>query len=89
MYNTSGDCIAPQELLMTKLYYQGRSTLDTPAAREIGLKLQKTQAQIQPQIYTVSPSAHYSWLSNVGGQHADGQVNPIVGAREIVLTFKK
>ncbi len=89
MYNTSGDCIAPQELLMTKLYYQGRSTLDTPAAREIGMKLQEVQAQIQPQIYTVSPAAHYSWLSNVGGQHVDGQINPIVGAREIPLTFKK
>ena len=89
MYNTSGDCLTPQETLMTTLYYQGRATLDTEAAREIGLELQRVQAEIQPQVYTVSPSAHYSWLTSVGGEHPADLINALVGSRELVLTFKK
>ena len=89
MYNTSGACLSPQELLIEKLYYEGRQTLDTEAARDIGYQIQETQAQLQPQIYTVSPAAHYSWLSNVGGEHPSDLINAIVGAREFELTYIK
>jgi peptide/nickel transport system substrate-binding protein len=90
MYNQdpSGECLTPQETLMHNLYYQGRKTLDTEAARQIGFELQEIQADIQPQIYTVSPSAHYSWLSSVSGEHPAELVNALVGSRELVLTFK-
>ena len=89
MYNTSGECLTPEETRMTELYYQGRETLDTEAAREIGLEIQRIQAELQPQIYTVSPSAHAAWLSSVGGQHPDGLINSIVGVRELPLTFQR
>jgi peptide/nickel transport system substrate-binding protein len=90
MYNQdpSGDCLTPQETLMHNLYYEGRKTLDTEAARLIGFELQEIQASIQPQIYTVSPSAHYSWLDVVRGEHPADLINALVGSREAVLTFK-
>jgi len=89
MYNTSGECLTPEETRMTELYYQGRETLDTEAAREIGLEIQRIQAELQPQIYTVSPAAHGAWLNRVGGQHPDGLINTIVGFRELPLTFQR
>ncbi len=89
MFNTSGSCIAVEEQLMTKLYYQGRQSLDTPTARDIGFQIQKVEAELQPIVYTVSPAAHYSWLNSVGGAHPDGLINSIVGSREIPLTYLK
>ncbi|MEX2542603.1 MAG: ABC transporter substrate-binding protein, partial [Trueperaceae bacterium] len=90
MYNQdpSGECLTPQETLAHNLYYEGRQELDTEAARLIGNELQASLASIQPQIYTVSPSAHYSWLSSIRGEHPDTMINALVGARETVLTFK-
>jgi peptide/nickel transport system substrate-binding protein len=90
MYNQdpSGDCLTPQETLMHNLYYEGRKTLDTEAAQQIAFELQDIEAQLQPQIYTVSPSAHYSWLSTVRGEHPDEFINALVGSRETVLTYK-
>jgi len=48
MYNQDLDagCLTPQETLMDKLYFEGRQTLDTQKAREIGLELQRIQAEI-------------------------------------------
>ncbi len=89
MYNNSGECLAPQEQLMERLYYEGRATLDTEAARDIGFQIQEIQAELQPQIYTVSPAQHYSWLSGVGGEHPSEFINSLVGSRELELTFKR
>lgn len=89
MYNTSGGCLTVEEQLMTRLYYQGRETLDTAAARDIGFQIQATEAKLQPIVYTVSPAAHYSWLSSIGGAHPADTINAIVGSRQIALTYKK
>ena len=89
MYNTSGECLVPQEQLMQRLYNDGRATLDTEAAREIGFEIQAIQAELQPQVYTVSPSQHYSWLSSVGGEHPGELIDSLVGSRELELTFKR
>lgn len=88
MYNQAPDCLTPQETLAERLYYQGRETLDTEAARDIGYEIQNVLSDLQPQIYTVSPAAHYSWLSSVKGEHPDDLINALVGPRELVLTFK-
>ncbi|MEX2536764.1 MAG: ABC transporter substrate-binding protein [Trueperaceae bacterium] len=84
----SGECLVPQGTLATNLYYEGRQTLDTEAAREIGFEIQNTLASIQPVIFTVSPSAHYSWLDSVRGEHPPEFISDLVGARETVLSFK-
>lgn len=88
MYNQAPDCLTSQETLAEQLYFQGRETLDTPAARDIGYQLQRVLAELQPQIYTVSPSAHYSWLSDVQGEHPPELINALVGSRELVMTYK-
>ncbi|HEX7003411.1 MAG TPA: ABC transporter substrate-binding protein [Trueperaceae bacterium] len=84
----SGECLSPQETLATNLYFEGRQTLDTEAAREIGYEIQNVLASIQPLIFTVSPSAHYSWLNTVRGEHPAEFINDLVGSREAVLTYK-
>lgn len=83
----SGECLVPQETLATNLYYQGRQTLNTEEALEIGYQIQRTLAGIQPLIYTVSPSAHYSWLNRVQGEHPEDLQNALVGSRQFELTF--
>lgn len=88
MYNTSGECLFAQETLAEELYYKGRQTLDTAEAQLIGYQIQQTLATLQPQIYTVSPLSHYSWLSTVKGEHPEGLINDAVGSRELPLTFK-
>ncbi len=87
MYNQSSTFVTPQELQMGRLYYQGRAELDTEAAREIGYQIQAVEAELQPIVYTVSPTAHFSWLSNLEGAHPSEYQNAIVGARQISLTF--
>lgn len=89
MYNRSGDCLTPQERLMERLYFEGRQTLDTEAARQIGFEIQRIEAELQPIVYTVSPAAHASWLSSVGGEHPAEFRNALVGTRQIVLTYKR
>ncbi len=89
MYNQEADCLTPQERLMTELYFQGRETLDTLAARDIGYEIQRVEAELQPIIYTVSPSQHYSWLNSVKGEHPADLINASVGSRELVLTYKQ
>ena len=83
----SGECIAPQETEASQLYYQGRQTLDTEEAREIGYQIQRALADIQPVIYTVSPSAHYSWRTHVRGEHPEDMISDLLGSREYELTF--
>ena len=89
MYNTSGECLSAQETLAEELYFQGRQTLDTDAAQQIGFRIQEALATLQAQIYTVSPLSHYSWLSDVGGEHPEGLINDALGSRELTLTFKR
>lgn len=89
MYNQEPECIFAQETLAEELYFQGRQTLDTDEAREIGFGIQNALANLQAQIYTVSPLSHYSWLSDIGGEHPDGLINDALGVRELPLTFKR
>ncbi|MEZ4629656.1 MAG: hypothetical protein R2880_02895 [Deinococcales bacterium] len=88
-YNAMPDCLTDEESLMEAHYWLGRKTLDTELARSFGYRIQQVEGELQPQIYTVSPSAHYSYLNSVGGLHADDMVNAIVGSRELELTFIK
>ncbi len=87
MYNTSGECVAAQETLMTSLYYEGRATLDTDAAREIGLELQQVESELVPILYTAAQMSHYAWTSSLRGEHQEGQINALVGSRELALSF--
>ena len=89
MYNTSGECLYPQEQLIQQLYYEGRQTLDNDAAREIGNEIQALQAEFQPVIYTVSPDQHFSWSNSVGGAHPEEFISSILGSRQLELTFKR
>ena len=89
MYNQEPECIFAQETLAEELYFQGRQTLDTDEAREIGFGIQNALANLQAQIYTVSPLSHYSWLSDIGGEHPDGLINDALGVRELPMTFKR
>lgn len=89
MYNQEPDCLFAQETLAEELYFQGRQTLDTTEAQQIGYRIQTALANLQGQIYTVSPLSHYSWLSDVGGEHPEGLINDALGVRELPLTFKR
>jgi peptide/nickel transport system substrate-binding protein len=89
MFNTSGECLTPQERLMERLYFEGRQTLDTEAARDIGFEIQRIEAELQPIVYTVSPSAHASWLNSVGGEYPRELMSDLVGRRSFVLTYKR
>ena len=83
----SMECLVPQETLASNLYYQGRQTLDTEEAQQIGFELQRANATATTEIYTVSPSAHYSWTTSVRGEHPADFISDLVGAREMELTF--
>ncbi|MDZ7800610.1 MAG: ABC transporter substrate-binding protein [Trueperaceae bacterium] len=87
-WNQSGDCLSSRETLAEELYFEGRRTLDTEEARQIGFQIQETLAELQAQVYTVSPLSHYSWLSEVGGEHPHDLIDDAVGSRELPLTFK-
>lgn len=88
MFNTSGACITAQETLIEQLTKTGRTTLDTAAAREIGLQIQQTEAEQAAILYTVSPKANYSWLTTVRGEHPMEFFNPLLGTRQLAMTFK-
>jgi peptide/nickel transport system substrate-binding protein len=89
MYNQEPECLFAQETLAEELYFEGRQTLDTAEAQQIGYRIQTALANLQAQIYTVSPLSHYSWLSDIGGEHPDGLINDALGVRELPLTFKR
>lgn len=87
MYNMSPTYVSPQELQMGRLYYAGRQELDNEAALEIAFELQEVEASLSPIIYTVSPTAHASWLSHVSGELPMEYASDFVGTRRIPLTF--
>lgn len=87
MYNQSETFVTPQELQMSRLYYQGRQELDTDAALEIAYELQEVENTLAPIIYTVSPTAHASWLSHVQGNFPLEVASDAVGTRSISLTY--
>ncbi len=86
MYNTSGECLTAAETAMEQLNKLGRQTLDTPAAREIGVEIQTLEAQQAGVLYTVSPLIHVAWSSHVGGELPREYMGAFTGTREIVLT---
>lgn len=86
MYNTSGSCLTPAETLMEQLNKTGKQTLDTPAARELGLQIQEIEANLAAVLYTVSPQQHAAWTTRVGGEHPDEYKGAFTGTRQIVLT---
>lgn len=86
MYNTSGSCLSPAETLMEELMKQGKQTLDTNAAREIGLQIQEIEAGLAPILYLVSPQLHAAWSAKVGGEHPADYMGAFTGTRQIVLT---
>ncbi len=88
MFNTSGACIGALETLVDQLTKTGRQTLDTEAARDIGFQIQQTEAEQSAILYTVSPKAHYSWLTGIQGEHPIEYLNPLLGSRQLPLTFK-
>lgn len=89
MYNQSGACLTDAERDAERLYGEGRRTLDTEAARQIGYAIQARMAALQPQIFTVSPLAHFSWASDVAGEHPGDLIDTVVGVRQLPLTFKR
>jgi peptide/nickel transport system substrate-binding protein len=70
-YNQAGECLTSQEVLMDELNKLGRTTLDTPAAREIGVEIQTLENELAPVLYTVSPELHIAW-----GNHVLGELPP-------------
>lgn len=88
MFNTSPECLTTGETLMGQLFTQGRETLDTEAAREIGYEIQNVEADLIPIVYLVSPMAHYAFNSALTGYHQEDQINPLLGAWELPLLFK-
>ncbi len=87
MYNTSGECLTPQETLMQSLTNQGRGILDTEAARDIGYEIQRVESELVPILYTAAQMSHYAWTSALHGEHQEGQINALVGSREPELTW--
>ena len=86
MYNTSGECLTGSETAIEQLNKLGRQTLDTDAAREIGVEIQTLEAQMAPVLYTVSPLLHVAWTSEVAGELPREFMGAFTGTREIVLT---
>ena len=86
MYNTSGECLTATETAMEQLNKLGRQTLDTPAAREIGIEIQTLEAELAPILYTVSPLLHTAWASHIAGEHPEEYMGAFTGTRQVVLT---
>jgi peptide/nickel transport system substrate-binding protein len=86
MYNRSGSCLDPLEARIRSLNGQGRVTLDTDAARAIGVRIQELEAELAPILYTVSPQIHASWTAKVAGEHPAALMGAFTGTRQIVLT---
>jgi peptide/nickel transport system substrate-binding protein len=86
MFNTSGSCLTGTETLIEQLNKQGRQTLDTDAARDIGVQIQELEANLASVLYTVSPQLHAAWSNKVGGEHPDEYMGAFTTTRQIVLT---
>lgn len=87
--NTKGTCLAPQETLMTKLFYQGDATTDDDARRKIGEKLSKAEAELQAVVYLVGPNYHVTFNERLGGEYPRKLMDAYYGSRDLALTFVK
>jgi peptide/nickel transport system substrate-binding protein len=86
VYNTSGECITPQETLIDELIKVGLRTLDTNAAREIGVEIQQLEAEQAGTLFVVSPLIHTAWMNHVAGEHPEEYMGAFTGTRQIELT---
>lgn len=86
---TDGKCATSQEQLMTKLFYQGDSELNTAKRIAIGAQLMKTEGELQSVLYLVGGSYHVTYNERVGGEYAPTMQNAYYGSRDIALTFIK
>ncbi len=87
MYNRSGECMTEEEEKVAELFLEGRQTLDNDKAQQISYEIQDVYAELQPNIYTVTPLAHYSWLEKVGGSLPLEDISTINGTRNLQQTF--
>lgn len=86
MFNQSGACLTLQENLIDGLTREGRKTIDTDAAREIGVEIQRLEAELAAVLYTVSPQLHIAWTSRIAGEHPDEYKGAFTGTRQLPLT---
>ncbi|WP_407539285.1 ABC transporter substrate-binding protein [Deinococcus radiomollis] len=86
---TSGKCATSQEQLMTKLFYQGQSTVDQAARRAVGIQLLKTEAELQPVIFLVGGAYHVNYNNRLGGQFPRDQMDSYYLSRNPVTTYIK
>lgn len=86
---TSGACLTPQESLMTKLFFQGDSTVDADARRKIGEQLLKAEGELQPVIYLAGGNYHVTFNERLGGEFARNMMDAYYGSRITDLTFIK
>ncbi len=87
MYNRSGECMTEEEDKIAELFLKGRQTLDNDEAQQISYAIQDVYAELQPNIYTVTPLAHYSWLEKVKGSLPLEDISTINGTRNLPQTF--
>jgi peptide/nickel transport system substrate-binding protein len=86
---TKGECATSQEQLMTKLFYQGDSTVDQAARQKIGIQLLATEAALQPVIFLVGGSYHVNYNNRLGGQYPRDLMDSYYGSRNVETTFIK
>ena len=86
---TDGKCATAQEQLMTKLFYQGQSTLDLGARRAVGVQLLKTEAELQPVVFLVGGAYHVNYNNRLGGQYPRELMDAYYLSRNIETTFVK
>ena len=88
---TKGACLTPQETLMTKLYYQGDSTLDAAARQKIGQQLSKVEGQLQPVIYLIGTNYHVIYSTRIGGEYKRNLWDAYYGSRpgQAITTYIK
>ena len=86
-----GECIDPREATLESLYFEGQRNLDVEARRQIGMRMQEIESDLQGFIYTVSPSYNPSWNNRVGGNIAEEYLTSLTGSRglslDLSLTF--
>ena len=87
MHNRSGACMTEEEDKIAELFLKGRKTLDNDEAQKISYEIQDVYADLQPNIYTVTPLAHYSWLEQVKGSLPLEDISTINGTRNLQQTF--
>lgn len=86
---TNGACLVSKEQLMSKLYYQGDSTLDLAARRKVGEQLLKAEAELQGVVYLVGTTYHVAYNERLGGEYPRNMMDSYYGSRYTDLTFIK